>query len=66
MALTSGKRIEPGENQPIRGGPAVQYGILGYPTTILIDCEGKVVGKFHARDAKKAVAEVEKLLSGQK
>jgi uncharacterized protein (TIGR03067 family) len=66
VVLTSGKRIESGDNQPIRGGAAAQYGILGYPTTILIDREGKVVGKFHARDAKKAVAEVEKLLSDKK
>jgi uncharacterized protein (TIGR03067 family) len=66
VVLTSGKRIESGDNQSIRGGAAAQYGILGYPTTILIDREGKVLGKFHARDAKKAVAEVEKLLSDKK
>ncbi|HTU92745.1 MAG TPA: redoxin family protein [Gemmataceae bacterium] len=66
VALTSGKRIESGDNQSIRGRAAAQYGILGYPTTILIDREGKVVGKFNASDAKKAVAEVEKLLNDKK
>lgn len=62
VALTSGKRIASGDDEPMRGGAAAQYGILSYPTTILIDREGKVVGKFHARDIKKASAEVEKLL----
>lgn len=66
VVLTSGKRTETSDHDLIRGGAAAQYGILGYPTTILIDREGKVVGKFHARDAKKAIAEVEKLLSEKK
>jgi hypothetical protein len=66
VALTSGKQIASTNNEFVRGGAAFQYGILGYPTTILIDREGKVVGKFHARDAKQAVAEVEKLLSEKK
>lgn len=63
VALTSGKLIESKDKEQIRGGAAAQYGILGYPTTILIDRKGNVVGKFQARDAKQAVAEVEKLLS---
>jgi thiol-disulfide isomerase/thioredoxin len=66
VVLTSGKRMETSDHDLIRGGAAGQYGILGYPTTILVDREGKVVGKFHARDAKKAIAEVEKLLSEKK
>jgi thiol-disulfide isomerase/thioredoxin len=66
VALTSGKWIKSDDGQPIRGGAAAQYGILGYPTTILIDRSGKVMGKFHARDAKKATAEVEKLLNDKK
>lgn len=60
-ALTLGK--------PDRGGNggtvAEQYGVQGYPTTILIDREGKVVGLFEAHDAKEAVAKVEKLLGLQ-
>ncbi len=48
--------------QLTRTSTAAQYGILSYPTTILIDREGKVTGKFEARDEKKAVAEIEKLL----
>ena len=45
------------------GTAAAQYGVLGYPTTILIDKGGKVVGQFQARDVKKAIADVEKLLA---
>ena len=42
---------------------AARYGVEGYPTTIVIDREGNVVGRFHAgTDADKAAAEVEKLL----
>jgi hypothetical protein len=66
VALTLGKWIKSDDGQPIRGGTAAQYGILGYATTILIDRSGEVVGKFHARDAKKATAEVEKLLNDKK
>jgi uncharacterized protein (TIGR03067 family) len=66
VALTSGKQIDDGEGDLIRGGPAARYGVLSYPTTILIDREGKVVRRFHARDAKTAIAEVEKLLNPEK
>lgn len=59
VALVSGKRS--GEDAK-RGGPPAQYGIPGYPTTILIDRDGKVVGEFVARDIKKASQEIDKLL----
>jgi hypothetical protein len=62
-ALVSGKRE--GEEGKTGGTPA-RYGVQGWPTTILIDREGKVVGQFHARDIKDASAEVEKLLAGKK
>jgi thiol-disulfide isomerase/thioredoxin len=58
-ALVSGKRGEDGKRL---AAPPKQYGVQGYPTTILIDRDGKVVGAFHARDIKTATAEVEKLL----
>jgi uncharacterized protein (TIGR03067 family) len=46
------------------GLTAAQYGVLSYPTTILIDREGKVVGEFaEASDVKSAEAEIEKLLN---
>ena len=61
-ALSSGKMVGEGDDRS-RGGPPSQYGVLSYPTTILIDPEGKVVGRFHARDIKSATAEIEKLLS---
>ncbi len=64
-ALVSGVRIGTGDDAK-RGGPIAQYGVQGYPTCILIDREGKVVGQFHARDIKSASAEIEKLLSLKK
>jgi thiol-disulfide isomerase/thioredoxin len=60
-ALVAGKRES--EDGP-RGALVKEYGVISYPTTVLIDREGKVVGKFHARDIKAATAEVEKLLAG--
>jgi thiol-disulfide isomerase/thioredoxin len=65
VALTSGKSV--GEDQTKNnGGPAGQYGIYSFPTTVLIDRDGKVVGKFQARDIKTATREVEKLLREKK
>jgi uncharacterized protein (TIGR03067 family) len=65
VALMSGQKAGEGEARA-RIGPASQYGIFSWPTTVLIDREGKVVGKFHARDIKKATAEIEKLLQEKK
>lgn len=65
VALTSGERVGEGDAKE-RGGAAAQYGILSYPTTILIDRDGQVVGRFHARDAKMAGEQVERLLVGKK
>jgi thiol-disulfide isomerase/thioredoxin len=62
-ALVSGKRES---DDGLLGQVATQYGVLGYPTTVLIDREGRIVGKFHARDIKAATAAVEKLLAGKK
>lgn len=64
VALVSGKLIGEGENQS-RGESARRYGVESYPTSVLIDRAGKVVGKFHARDARSAVAEMEKLLGNK-
>lgn len=61
-ALVNGKSQESGA----RGKMADVYGIRGYPSTVLIDRDGKVVGKFHARDAKTAVAAMERLLKDEK
>jgi hypothetical protein len=36
--------------------------VLSFPTTILIDREGKVVGRFQGRDLKTASERIEKLL----
>jgi len=36
---------------------------LSYPTAILMDREGKVVGDFSARDTKSATEQMEKLLN---
>ena len=62
-ALASGARSG---DEGKRGGPVAQYGVSSFPTTILIDREGKVVGQFHARDIKSASSEIEKLLGGEK
>ena len=61
VILASGKRLGSGENGP-RGDLAKSYGVQSYPTTILIDREGKVVGRFHARDLKSATEQLEALL----
>ena len=63
VALTSGHRDDDAEG---RGGVAGTYGIRGYPSTILIDRDGKVVGKFQARDSKLAIEMMEKLLKESK
>ncbi len=65
VALVSGKPIGEGDNKD-RGEAARQYGIHAYPTTVLIDPEGKVVGRFNARDAKSAIAQIEKLLNDKR
>jgi hypothetical protein len=62
VALVSGQGTESGA----RGKLADLYGIRGYPSTVLIDRDGKVVGKFHARDVKSAAAEMERILKADK
>jgi thiol-disulfide isomerase/thioredoxin len=57
-ALVSGKRDD--TNRP--GGTPNRYAVTGFPTTVLIDRDGKVVGKFQARDTADAVAQIEALL----
>jgi uncharacterized protein (TIGR03067 family) len=64
-ALVSGTRVGTGDDRG-PGGSVKLYGIKGFPTCILIDREGKVVGQFHARDIKKASEEIEKLLADKK
>jgi RNA polymerase sigma factor (sigma-70 family) len=65
VALTSGKFNGEGEAKT-RRGPVEQYGVSIWPTAILIDPEGKVVGKFPLRDVKTATEEIEKLLRAKK
>ncbi len=43
-------------------GPVSDYGINAFPTTILIDREGKVVSPIHFTDTKAAIGAMEKLL----
>jgi uncharacterized protein (TIGR03067 family) len=66
VALASGRRVEDGKGDALRGGPALQYGIPAYPTTVLIGRDGKVAGTFGARDAKAAVQKMEQLLAEKK
>lgn len=62
VAMTSGRVLE----NDARGGLADKYGIRGYPSTVLIGRDGKVVGKFHARDAAAAAAQLKNLLAEKK
>jgi uncharacterized protein (TIGR03067 family) len=64
MALTSGKTVGEGDLKS-RGQAAAQYGVMKYPTTILIGRDGKMVGEFHARDVKLASEQIEKLLNAK-
>jgi uncharacterized protein (TIGR03067 family) len=62
-ALSAGRRTPAGYN----GLTADQYGVLSYPTTILIDRQGNVVGEFsQAQDRAAAVAEIDRLLGSGK
>ena len=65
VALVSGK-VQGDETNFSRGAMAAKYGVRGYPSTLLIDRDGKVVGKFPARDTKDAVAALERLLKDEK
>jgi thiol-disulfide isomerase/thioredoxin len=66
-ALASGRSRETGQCLP-----AADYGVLGYPTTIVIDRNGKVLGEvgdeqvpFLMQDEKDAEAGIAKLLDGK-
>jgi uncharacterized protein (TIGR03067 family) len=61
--LASGEQSKDKEK---RRNPATQYDIPGYPTCLLIDREGKLIGEFAAHDIKKASEEIEKLLAKKK
>lgn len=63
IGLFNGTKAADGSS---RGAIAQTYGIQSYPTTILIDRAGKVVGEFHARDEKSAIQAMEKLLEVEK
>jgi uncharacterized protein (TIGR03067 family) len=65
VALMSGKEVGEGETKTWIG-PAGQYGVRAWPTTVLIDRDGKVVGKFTTYDVKAASAKIEKLLKEKK
>ncbi|HEY1629262.1 MAG TPA: hypothetical protein VGF52_05355, partial [Tepidisphaeraceae bacterium] len=61
-ALACGRFVTNPDGSQTRSGPSIEYGILSYPTTVLIDRNGNIVGTFEARDAEEASAEIEKLL----
>ena len=60
-AATNGKPTTTPTGETYRAGAAAQYGVMSYPTTILIDRAGNVVGTFNATDAS-AVEQIEMLL----
>jgi thiol-disulfide isomerase/thioredoxin len=61
-ALSAGKETPDGYD----GITAAQYGILDYPTTVLIDRQGNIVDEFEARDTAAASAEIDRLLASGK
>lgn len=66
VALTSGKRASEDENAG-RGPLAQKFGIRGYPHTLIIDRDGKIVGDgLNTQDATKAIARIEYLLKVDK
>lgn len=66
VALTSEKRVIADENHG-RGSLAEKYGVLSYPNTILIDDEGKVIGRIYVtRDVKEVIERIEYLMKNKK
>jgi uncharacterized protein (TIGR03067 family) len=61
VALTSGRQVGEGDARK-HVGAVGDYGIHSFPTTVLIDPEGKVVGKVGYRDIASATKEIDKLL----
>jgi hypothetical protein len=55
--------VGPGEAAIARGVTIGRYKIRGFPTTLVIDQEGKVVGAADARDDDRITALIEKLLT---
>ena len=66
LDLVSGKLVDDGNGDSARGRTSLQFGVVSYPTAILIDPDGKVVGRWGAPTAKEAIAKAEKLLNGKK
>ncbi|MDB5345346.1 MAG: resA 7 [Schlesneria sp.] len=67
VALITGKRTSYGtaiETRKAASPIAALYGVIGYPTLILLDREGKVVGQFFPKRAEH-IAQLEKLLKDQ-
>jgi thiol-disulfide isomerase/thioredoxin len=64
IALTAEKRTSfgPGVAWRARNQVCADYGVLLFPSTVLIDREGKVVGLFDAGDPKQ-IANLEKLIA---
>ena len=58
LALTFGEK----KTGPDGGNAAVQYGISHFPTTLLIDRQGAVVGEFALDHLKLAIKQIERLL----
>jgi uncharacterized protein (TIGR03067 family) len=65
VALVSGKRESESEDAG-RGTVANRYGVRGYPSTLIIDREGKLVGKLSTGDVKNASERIEYLLRDKK
>jgi thiol-disulfide isomerase/thioredoxin len=54
-----------GTSDTVRGATTAAYGITAFPTAVLINPSGKVVGRFHAPSLDEKIAELEQLLGVQ-
>jgi len=52
-----------GSNHSVKGATTAAYGIRSFPTTLLIDPKGNVIGRFHAPSLEEKLRGLEKLLS---
>ncbi|MHC4691909.1 MAG: peroxiredoxin family protein [Planctomycetota bacterium] len=63
IALDGGGRTRiAGTDETVPGATTAAYGVRMFPTTLLIDADGKVIGRFHAPSLDDKISELEELL----
>ena len=58
----SGPTAIEGTSDTVRGATTAAYGITAFPTAVLIDPSGKILGRFHAPSLDEKIAGLERLL----